>query len=73
MKLTGKSIAALDAIGFNWTSQEYVTRAFDEWIKDLEEYNRSHGHVNMNRNEDESLSRFCAEVRFSPKKDAQNC
>ena len=29
VKLTGECIAAFDAVGFNWTSQEYVTRSFE--------------------------------------------
>jgi hypothetical protein len=36
LKLTDERIAAFDAMGFNWTSQEYVTRSFDKRIDDLE-------------------------------------
>ena len=32
---TDEHIARLDALGFNWTSQEYVTRSFGERIEDL--------------------------------------
>jgi len=38
IKLTDERIAAFDAMGFVWTFQEYVTRSFDERIKDLMEY-----------------------------------
>ncbi len=54
-------------MGFNWTSQEYVTRSFDDRIKDLMEYKQTHGHVNVNRHEDSSLYQFCAGVRHSLK------
>ena len=47
-QLTIENIARLDSLGFNWTSQEYVTRSFDERIEDLKEYKRTHGHVNVN-------------------------
>jgi len=36
VKLTNKRIAAFDAMDFNWTLQEYVTRLFDKMIEDLE-------------------------------------
>ncbi len=54
--LTNEPIAAFGAIGFNWTSQENVTRSFDGRIDDLEEYKQTHGHVNVNRHKDSSLS-----------------
>jgi hypothetical protein len=66
-QLTNKCIAAFDALGFNWTSKEYITRSFDERIEDLEEYERTHGHLNVNRHEDNSLYQFCAGVRHSLK------
>ena len=58
-KLTIENIARLGALGFNWTSQEYVTRSFDEWIEDLKEYKRTHGHLSVNRHKDSSLFQFC--------------
>jgi len=67
IKLTEERIAAFNAMGFNWTSQEHVTRSFDERIEDLEEYKQTHGHLNMKRDEDNSLYQFCAEVRHSLK------
>jgi len=66
-KLTDERIAAFDAMGFNWTSQEYVTRSFDERIEDLMEYKQTHGHLNVKFNDDESLYQFCAAVRHSLK------
>ena len=72
VKMTDERIAAFDALGFIWTSKEYVTRSFDERINDLEEYKQTHGHVNVKRNEDSSLYQFCAAVRHSlkqPEKD----
>ncbi len=68
MQLTDERIAAFDAIDFDWTSQEYVTRTFDERIQDLEEYRRTHGHVNVKIHEDNSLGQFCANVRYARKK-----
>jgi len=72
IKLTDERIVAFDAVGFNWTSQEYVTRSFDERINDLEEYNQTHGHDNVNRHEDNSLYQFCAQVRHSLKQPEKN-
>ena len=54
-------------MGFNWTSQEYVTRSFDERIEDLKEYKRTHGHLSLKKHEDKSLYQFCADVRHSLK------
>jgi hypothetical protein len=68
MQLTDERIAAFDAIDFDWTSQEYVTRTFDERIQDLEEYRQTHGHVNVKIHEDNSLGQFCANVRYARKK-----
>ena len=67
VKLTDERIAAFDAIGFNWTSQEYVTRSFHERIKDLKEFKRTHGHLNVKLHEDNSLTQFCTHVRYSLK------
>jgi hypothetical protein len=47
-QLTNECISAFDAIGFNWTLQEYVTWSFDERIEDLEDYTQMHSHVNVN-------------------------
>ena len=66
-KLTDERIAAFDAMGFNWTSQEYVTRSFDERIEDLREYKQKHGHINVKIHEDSSLYQFCAGARHSLK------
>jgi hypothetical protein len=65
VKLTDERIAAFDAIGFNWTSQEYVTRSFDERIEDFKEYKQTHGHLNVKLHEDNSLTQFCKHVRYS--------
>ena len=62
-KLTEEGISAFDAIGFNWTSQEYVARSFDEKVEDLEEYKQTRGHVNVKIHEDKSLGQFCKDVR----------
>ena len=66
-KLTNEHIVAFDAIGFNWTTQEYVTRSFDERIDDLHQYKQTHGHVGVKKHEDSSLNQFCADVRYSLK------
>ncbi len=65
VKLTGERIAAFDAIDFNWTSQEYVTRSFDERIEDLHQYKQTHGHVNVKKHEDDNLYQFIVGVRHS--------
>jgi flagellar motor protein MotB len=64
-KLTIENIARLNAIGFNWTLQEYVMRSFDERIDDLEKYKRTHGHLSMKIHEESSLYHFCLGVRHS--------
>ena len=66
-KLTDERIAAFNAMGFNWTSQEHVTRSFNERIEDLEEYKQTHGHLSVKRHEDNSFYQFCAGVRHSLK------
>jgi hypothetical protein len=66
-KLTNERIAAFDAIGFNWTTQEYVTRSFDERIEDLDKYRWTQGHLNVKAHEDNSLYQFCAQARHSLK------
>ena len=66
-QLTNEHISRLDALGFIWTTQEYVTRSFDERIEDLKEYKRTHGHLSVNRNEDNCLYQFCAGIRHSLK------
>ena len=66
-QLTNEQIAAFDALDFDWTTQEYVTRSFDERINDLEEYKQKHGHINVNRQKGSSLYQFCADVRYSLK------
>jgi hypothetical protein len=66
-QLTNEQIAAFDALDFDWTTQEYATRSFDEKIKDLKEYKQKHGQVNVNTHEDSSLYQFCLDVRHSLK------
>ena len=44
-----------------------LTRSFDERIKDLKEYKRTHGHLSMKIHEDSSLYQFCVGVRHSLK------
>ena len=36
----------------------------DERIHDLEEYSRTHGHVNVKIPEDKNLGQFCANIRY---------
>jgi hypothetical protein len=67
LKLTDERIAAFDAMDFNWTSQEYVTRSFDKRIGNLEKYKQTHGHLRLKRLEDSSLYQFCMGVRHSLK------
>ena len=72
MQLTDERIAALDAIDFDWESQEYVTKSFEERIEDLKKYKEKHGHINVKIAEDQSLGQFCANVRYAhrrPEKD----
>jgi len=66
-QLTDEQKTRLDALGFIWTTQEYITRSFDERIHDLEEYKQTHGRLSVERHEDSSLSQFCTDVRRSLK------
>jgi len=66
-QLTIENISRLDSLGFVWTTQEYVTRSFDERIEDLREYKQKHGHVNVKIDEDISLYQFCLGTRHSLK------
>jgi hypothetical protein len=66
-QLTDERIAAFDALGFIWTSKEYITRSFDERIEDLEKYKKLHGHLSAKIHEDNSIYQFCAGVRHSLK------
>jgi hypothetical protein len=66
-QLTNEHIAAFDAVGFIWTTEEKVTRSFDERIEDLHKYKQTHGHVNLKIHKDRSLYQFCAGVRHSLK------
>ena len=54
-QLTIENIARLDALGFIWTTQEYVTRSFDERIEDLKEYKQTHGHLSVIIHEEQPL------------------
>jgi hypothetical protein len=66
-QLTNEQIAAFDALDFDWTTRECVTRSFDERIDDLEKYKRTHGHISVKIHEDSSLYDFIASVRYSLK------
>jgi hypothetical protein len=65
MQLTEERIAALDSVGFDWETQEYVTKSFEERLEDLNNYKAEHGHVNVRIAEDQSLGQFCANVRYT--------
>ena len=67
MKVTDEMIEALDEIGFNWSTKKYITRSFDERIQDLQEYKRTHGHVNVTFRENDSLNNFCNHIRHARK------
>ena len=65
MQLTEERIASLDSVGFDWETQEYVTRTFDQRLEDLQDYKSKHGHCNVRIAEDQSLGQFCANVRYT--------
>lgn len=60
--LTDDRIASLDALGFNWTVRT-SEQSFAQRIDDLQAYKEKHGHVNVKKSDDESLNRFCYEMR----------
>ena len=67
MTLTDATIAEFDSLGFDWTCMDYIKKTFDQRIADLEEYKRTHGHVNVTPTEDFSLGHFCLNIRYARK------
>jgi RNA binding exosome subunit len=70
-RLDDGRVAALDAIGFMW-EVEASTAAFRDdsfftRVDKLKAYKGKHGHLNIRRNENESLYRFCIDVRRARK------
>jgi hypothetical protein len=60
-KLTTEHIAALDSVGFVWTSKELMS--FTDRIKQLQAYKAQHGHLDVTTVEDKSLYTFCYNLR----------
>ena len=60
-KLTTDHIAALDSVGFVWTSKRPLS--FTDRIKQLRAYKAQHGHLNVTPVEDKSLHTWCAKMR----------
>lgn len=67
MTLNDTQIAEFDSLGFDWTCMDYIKKTFDQRIADLEEYKRTHGHVNVLPGEDFSLGHFCLNIRYARK------
>lgn len=79
MKITGERIKALDEIGFPWARKWASTRgtrteaknangrfkSFESRIEDLKKFKQRNGHLNISREEDQSLFYFCHNVRYS--------
>jgi hypothetical protein len=70
-RLDDGRIATLDAIGFKW-EVEASTAAFRDdsffaRVDKLKAYKGKHGHLNIQQNENESLYRFCIDVRRARK------
>lgn len=64
-KLTTDHIAALDSVGFVWTSKRPMS--FTDRIKQLRAYKAQHGHVHITPVEDKSLYHWCYNLRYSQK------
>ena len=66
-KITDERVKALDEIGFSWIpskrDRSYEAR-FEERLEDLRQYKEQHGHLNVSREEDQSLFYFCNNVRY---------
>ena len=58
--MTNERIAAFDAIGFIWTSQEYVTRSFDERIEEHEEHKQMRSRQREDTRRQQPQSILCA-------------
>ena len=56
-------IASLDALGFEWTVQEWGAKSFEQRLEDLRLYKDKHGHIRVKWNEDKSLYSFCSHMR----------
>jgi hypothetical protein len=65
-KLTTEHIAALDSVGFVWTSKKPMS--FTDRIKQLRAYKAQHGHLHVTTVEDMSLYRFCYNLRHNRNK-----
>ena len=65
-KLGEERIASSDALGFDWKNNlKNNIKSFDQKIEDLSSYKEKHGHLNVRKNEDESLAGFCSSIRHA--------
>eukprot|EP00581_Thalassiosira_minuscula_P032079 CAMPEP_0183767086 /NCGR_PEP_ID=MMETSP0739-20130205/11972_1 /TAXON_ID=385413 /ORGANISM="Thalassiosira miniscula, Strain CCMP1093" /LENGTH=388 /DNA_ID=CAMNT_0026005955 /DNA_START=130 /DNA_END=1296 /DNA_ORIENTATION=+ len=62
LKLDDRRIAVLDSIGFDWQPTPFERR-----VEELKSYKEKHGHINVKRNEDVALYRFCNKIRSARK------
>ena len=58
-------IASLDALGFDWTERKKARVSFEQQIEHLRAYKEKHGHVNVKKSDDMSLSKFCTSIRYA--------
>jgi hypothetical protein len=63
-ELTPDNIAALDSVGFVWTSKK-KPMSFTDRIKQLQAYKAQHGHLHVTSVEDKSLCTWFAKLRTS--------
>jgi hypothetical protein len=66
-RLDDDSMAALDAIGFEWKHDAQPSKRidFNDRVNELEAYKKKHGHLNVHWKEDKRLYSFCDSVRRS--------
>ncbi len=61
--LTDESIASLKKMGFDFSNCKGVQ--FDDRIRALKMYKAKYGHINVTESVDESLAKWCGNVRYS--------
>ena len=76
MKITDDRAKALDEIGFPWKASRNESnttvnknsgrtmKSFESRLKDLRQYKQQYGHLNVTREEDQSLFFYCSNVRY---------
>jgi hypothetical protein len=68
MQLTQERIAALDAIGFDWSQKI----SFIDRVEALRAYKEKHGHLCVSKKDEKSLFHWCSNIR-NARKNPESC